>query len=55
MLQAAEVKAQLRPQEPKPPFPYLSRELNLRATDGALLAGTLTLPEGSRPFLRRCW
>jgi len=50
VLQAAEVKAQLRPQEPKPPFPYLSRELNLRATDGALLAGTLTLPEGSGPF-----
>ena len=40
-----------RPQEPKPPFPYLSEDVyfaNEKA--GIKLAGTLTIPEGDGPF-----
>jgi pimeloyl-ACP methyl ester carboxylesterase len=33
-----------RPQTPKPPFPYSSREVIVEAPDGGKLAGTLTLP-----------
>jgi pimeloyl-ACP methyl ester carboxylesterase len=35
----------LRPQEPKPPFPYLEEEVRFASGD-VTLAGTLTLPEG---------
>ncbi len=41
----------LRPQEPKPPFPYHDEDVtfeNLKA--GINLAGTLTIPEGTGPF-----
>ena len=38
-----------RPQEPQPPFPYRSEEVTYRNGD-VVLAGTLTLPEGSGPF-----
>lgn len=42
---------QRRPQEPKPPFPYRSEEVNIyNAKDSVTLAGTLTLPEGKGPF-----
>ncbi len=37
--------ANLRPQEPMPPFPYLEEEVSF-ASGGVTLAGTLTLPEG---------
>ena len=33
-----------RPQTPKPPFPYATREVVVTAPDGGALAGTLTLP-----------
>lgn len=37
-----------RPQEPKPPFPYTSRDvMYTNEIDGATLAGTLTIPEGA--------
>lgn len=40
-----------RPQEPKPPYPYLEEEVTFRNTaEGFDLAGTLTLPEGNGPF-----
>ncbi|MFZ2287531.1 MAG: alpha/beta fold hydrolase [Bacteroidales bacterium] len=40
-----------RPQEPKPPYPYLEEEVTFRNTaEGFDLAGTLTLPEGTGPF-----
>ncbi len=40
-----------RPQEPKPPFPYLQEEVKIANTqDGVTLAGTLTLPKGEGPF-----
>ena len=40
-----------RPQEPKPPFPYRSEAITFTNTAGqAVLAGTLTVPEGKGPF-----
>lgn len=36
-----------RPQEPKPPFPYRSREVTVAHPLGHALAGTLTMPEAS--------
>ncbi len=39
----------VRPQDPKPPFPYTAEEVTY--TNGAVkLAGTLTLPPGDGPF-----
>ncbi len=38
-----------RPQEPKPPFPYASREVQLSHPDGHTIAGTLTIPAGPGP------
>ena len=38
-----------RPQEPKPPFPYDSRDVTYR-NGQVTLAGTLTLPKGAGPF-----
>lgn len=41
----------VRPQEPKPPFPYQVREVTYAGgAPGVTLAGTLTLPEGKGPF-----
>ena len=40
----------LRPQEPKPPFPYRTREVSFESVPGVRLAGTLTLPNGPGPF-----
>lgn len=40
-----------RPQEPKPPFPYESEDLQFESAEaGVRLAGTLTLPAGAGPF-----
>ena len=43
-----------RPQEPKAPFPYAHREVEVTSPDGAKLPGTLTIPEeakfGKGPF-----
>jgi uncharacterized protein len=40
-----------RPQEPKGPFPYTSREVTLQSEAGGVqLAGTLFLPPGEGPF-----
>ena len=40
-----------RSQEPKPPFPYRSEAITFTNTAGqAVLAGTLTVPEGKGPF-----
>jgi pimeloyl-ACP methyl ester carboxylesterase len=40
----------LRPQTPKPPFPYRVQEVSWDAAGGARIAGTLTLPQGAGPF-----
>lgn len=40
-----------RPQEPKGPFPYSSKEVEVyNKTDNVTLSGTLTIPEGKGPF-----
>lgn len=40
-----------RPQDPKPPFPYVAEEVTYQnARDGTKFAGTLTIPEGEGPF-----
>ncbi len=40
-----------RPQEPKPPFPYLSEDVKFTNDKAGInLAGTLTIPEGDGPF-----
>ena len=40
-----------RPQEPKPPFPYLSEDVSFTNVKVKInLAGTLTIPEGAGPF-----
>ncbi|HBC80173.1 MAG TPA: alpha/beta hydrolase [Bacteroidales bacterium] len=40
-----------RPQEPKPPFPYLSEDVRFtNEKAGIELAGTLTMPDGDGPF-----
>ncbi|MFO0547569.1 MAG: alpha/beta fold hydrolase [Polyangiaceae bacterium] len=39
-----------RPQTPKPPFPYESREVTVDAPEDGKLAGTLTYPKGQGPF-----
>ncbi len=52
--QAIEMPAMKRPQEPKPPFPYLEQEVFfVNKTAGDTLAGTLTLPrkEGKFPVV----
>jgi pimeloyl-ACP methyl ester carboxylesterase len=41
----------LRPQTPKPPFPYRSEEVSYENKAGNVkLAGTLTIPQGDGPF-----
>ncbi|HET9361070.1 MAG TPA: alpha/beta fold hydrolase [Vicinamibacterales bacterium] len=41
-----------RPQTPRPPFPYRAEDVAFSnpAANGVILAGTLTLPEGTGPF-----
>lgn len=40
-----------RPQEPKGPFPYIVKEVEINNTkDKVTLAGTLTIPKGKGPF-----
>ncbi len=47
---AARQAAQARPQTPKAPFPYLSREVTYRNERAGIgIAGTLTIPEGPGP------
>ncbi|MFO7575760.1 MAG: alpha/beta hydrolase [Bacteroidales bacterium] len=41
----------IRPQEPQPPFPYITEEVRIwNEKAGITLAGTLTIPEGEGPF-----
>lgn len=39
-----------RPQTPKPPFPYTTRDVEIDAGKDVKLAGTLTIPAGKGPF-----
>jgi uncharacterized protein len=49
---SAEREARVRPQTPKPPFPYRAQDVTFKnpVAGGVTLAGTLTLPEGAGPF-----
>ena len=48
---AGAVAGPLRPQAPKPPFPYKSEEVTFTNVKAAVkLAGTLTVPAGKGPF-----
>lgn len=40
----------VRPQTPKPPFPYRAEEVAVPSAPGVTLAGTLTLPAGKGPY-----
>lgn len=42
--------APVRPQEPKPPFPYSSRDVTVESVPGVRLAGTILVPPGAGPF-----
>ncbi|HEY6827925.1 MAG TPA: alpha/beta fold hydrolase, partial [Gemmatimonadaceae bacterium] len=42
--------APVRPQEPKPPFPYSSRDVTVESVPGVRLAGTILMPPGAGPF-----
>lgn len=42
-------RAMLRPQHPRPPYPYRSEEVTVESVPGVRLAGTLTLPTGAGP------
>ena len=51
VLQQEKLKAKNRPQTPKGPFPYNSKEVQYtNPKDGATLAGTLSIPQGAGPF-----
>jgi uncharacterized protein len=44
-------EAPLRPQEPRPPYPYQTIEVTFPSkAPGVTLAGTLTMPQGKGPF-----
>jgi pimeloyl-ACP methyl ester carboxylesterase len=45
------IETLIRPQNPKPPFPYLAEDVLYENTAaGVKLAGTLTIPRGTGPF-----
>jgi pimeloyl-ACP methyl ester carboxylesterase len=49
---AAEIKPAVRPQEPKPPYPYRSEDITFEnKSAGITLAGTLTMPETGGNFM----
>jgi uncharacterized protein len=39
-----------RPQDPKPPYPYNTKEVTVPSDGGVRLAGTVVIPEGPGPF-----
>lgn len=50
LLRRRDPAATARPQEPRPPYPYVSREVSFPSrAEGVTLRGTLTLPAGERP------
>ena len=50
MGRASAPAAPVRPQEPKPPFPYSSRDVTVESAPGVRLAGTILTPPGAGPF-----
>lgn len=50
VLLKGKTEPRLRPQTPKPPFPYRAEDVSFDSAPGVRLAGTLTLPQGKGPF-----
>jgi uncharacterized protein len=51
LARVSEAPKVLRPQEPRPPFPYRVEDVTFQNAEGGVrLAGTLTLPESPRPL-----
>jgi hypothetical protein len=50
MGRVSEFSRTIRPQDPRPPFPYSQREVAFESVAGVRLAGTVTIPEGAGPF-----
>jgi Dienelactone hydrolase and related enzymes len=50
MGRVAAIPALVRPQEPKPPFPYDADEVSFESVPGVRLSGTLTIPQGAGAF-----
>ena len=50
VLLKGKIEPRLRPQTPKPPFPYRAEDVSFDSAPGVRLAGTLTLPQGKGPF-----
>lgn len=50
MGRASPPPAPARPQNPKPPFPYRSVDVNFESVPGVRLAGTILMPPGAGPF-----
>ncbi len=50
VLLKGKTEPRLRPQMPKPPFPYREEDVSFDSAPGVRLAGTLTLPPGKGPF-----
>lgn len=51
LTRAGEIQEPKRPQEPQPPFPYISEDVTFaNEKAGITLAGTLTMPETGAPF-----
>ena len=42
--------AEGRPQDPKPPYPYRTRDVTVPSDSGVRLAGTVVMPDGPGPF-----
>ena len=50
MGRAAALPTPVRPQEPKPPFPYRTQDVTFASVPGVRLAGTIVMPPGAGPF-----
>src|SRR5437899_3286639 len=50
VLTRGKAEPRVRPQTPKPPFPYRTEEVGFGSAPGVRLAGALTLPKGRGPF-----
>src|SRR5512146_2301621 len=50
MGRAAALPTPVRPQEPKPPFPYASEDVSFESVPGVRLSGTVLTPPGAGPF-----
>ena len=50
MGRVAALPTPVRPQEPKPPFPYRTADVSFESVPGVRLAGTISIPPGAGPF-----